>query len=298
MRPERPAPHPYVPGMQPPEGPTPDDLIARREGFLVGGVVGAALAASPIGAGAVVPPPDGRRRAATALADALLIELTGGGVDLRRLARRWIDWRQADGLDADPLVILALDHLRDFDAPIARLPSGSVVAVAAVLPAALASASPRAMIAGSFHVARMLDPQETTALAAMATVLAAAAFLEGRRDFIPDVVAALRANDASPILLEAIRTIPRDPRTPPPVPTGINPDPVAAVTWLLWSAYHRPRGFDVLHELAFAGEISPAVGAIMGALFGARDGLQSWPAAWIDGAGEEAGLRRALANRL
>ena len=284
--------------MEPSEARTALDLVVRREGFLVGGAVGAALVAVPAVAAGLPPQLGGRRRAATALADELLIELTSGGVDLRRLAGRWIDWQRVDGLDADPLLVLALDHLRDFDAPVAVLPSGSVAAIAAVLPAALASASPRAMIAGSFHVARMLDPREATALAAMATVLAAAAFLEGRRDFVPDVVAALRANDATIELLDAIRTIPRDPGAAPSVPVGINPDPVAVVTWVLWQAYHRPRGDDVMHEFAVASDVPPTVGAIVGALFGARDGIESWPAAWMERGGEEVTRRRALARRL
>ena len=274
--------------MEQPAAPAALEPMARREGFLVGAVVGVALVA----------PVAGRRHAATALGDALLIELTSGGVDLRRLAGRWTDWQRDEGGAADPLLAMALDHLRDFDAPVAALPSGSIMAVAAALPAALASASPRAMIAGSFHVARMLDPHDTTALAAMATVLAASALLEGCRDFVPDVVAALRANEASAGLLEAVRTIPRDPRTPPPLPSGENPDPVAAVTWLLWQVYHRPRGFDVLHDLAHHGAIAPAIGAIAGALFGARDGLASWPEAWFNAAGEDVVLRRALAKRL
>ena len=274
--------------MNPPATPATLDAAARREGFLVGAVVGAAL----------MSPPMARRPAATAMADALLVELSSGGVDLRRLARRWNDWLRQAGAGVDPLLTIALDHLREFDAPVATLPAGSIMAVAAALPASLASASPRAMIAGSFHVARLLDPHETTALAAMATVLTAAALLEGRRDFVPDVVAALRANDANRGLLDAIRTIPRDPSMPPPAPMGENPDPVAAVTWLLWQVYHRPRGFDVLHDLAHGDRITPAVGAIAGALFGARDGMASWPQAWLDGAGEDVALRKALARRL
>ena len=243
-------------------------------------------------------PPPGRRRAATALADALLVELTGGGVDLRRLAGRWIAWLQHDGFEADPLLRAALDHLRDYDAPIAGLPSGSVAPLAAVLPAALASASPRAMIAGSFHVARMLDPRESTALAAMAIVVAASTFLEGRRDFVPDVVAALRANDASAVLLEAIRAIPRDPRAEPAQPLGATPEPVAVATWLLWVAHHRPRGVAALRDLSQMSGVSPIVGAVLGALLGARDGLDGWPAEWLDGAGDEVALRRSLARRL
>ena len=162
------------------------------------------------------------------------------------------------------MLVAALDHLREFDAPATMLPSGSVAALAAALPAALAGGSPRAMVAGAYHVARMLDPAETTALATVAVVVAAATLLEGRRDFVADVVAALRANDAPDPVLDAMRTIPRDPRTPPPVPHGETPDPLATVTWLLWAVYHRPRGVEVMREMAIGGGIAPTVGALVG----------------------------------
>ncbi len=282
------------------DAPSPEALQRRREGFLVGAVVGSGLTGIAAGLGRMVAPPPGRRRAGTALADALLVELTGGGVDLRRLGARWIDWRRDDGLDADPILLLALDHLRDFDAPVGELPSGSIAAIAAVLPAALASASPRAMISGSFHVARMLDPTESTALAAMATVIAVSVFLEGRRlTSCPTSSRHCAARRGAPVeLLDALRTIPRDPQHAPPLPAGVNPDPVAAVTWLLWQAHHRPRGADVLFDLAHSPGVSEIVGAVAGALFGARDGTESWPPDWLSAAGEEVALRRALAQRL
>lgn len=266
------------------------ETAARREGFLGGAAVGAALVAGSRGG------PPAVRDAAVALADALLLELTGGGVDLQRLARRWVDWQREQGGCRDPLLGQALDHLEEFDAPAAVLAGGSIAAVAAALPAALASASPRAMISGSFHVARLLDPSEETALATVATVLAGAALLEGRRDFVPEVVAALRANDAPAALLDPIRTIPRDPREVPPFPAGANPSPPAAVHWLLWMVHHRPRGLDVLLELAAHDDVAPSVGAIAGALFGARDGMASWPREWLAAPG--VAERRALAERL
>jgi ADP-ribosylglycohydrolase len=284
--------------MQLPHLPAAPDPAARRAGFLVGAAVGAALTASFAGGGVALAPPPGRRRAATALADGLLAELIAGGVDLRRLAGRWLDWQQEDGLDADRNLTAALDHLREFNAPITALPSASMAPLAAVLPAALASASPKAMIAGSFHVARMLDPSESTALAATAIVLVAAAFLEGRRDFVPDVVAALRANDASDELLDAMRAIPRDPRAEPPLPRGERPDPVVAAVWVLWIAHHRPRGAAVLRDVSLVGGLTSTVGAVLGSLLGARDGLEDWPLAWLDGAGEEVGRRRTLARQL
>ncbi|MES2306258.1 MAG: ADP-ribosylglycohydrolase family protein [Gemmatimonadota bacterium] len=293
--------------------PTDPTRAERCEGFLVGAVLGAALAASTadltdpqairerLGAAGVpqaLPAPHGHRRAATALADALLEQLVAGGVDLRRLAGRWVEWRSADGTDVDPLLALALDHLRDFDAPIADLPAPGIAPLAAALPAALASASPQAMIAGAFHVARLIDPSETTALATVAVVVAASRFLEGSRDFIPDVIAVLRANDAPATLLDAIRLIPRDPGTPPPVPLGAAPSPEVAIAWLLWTAHHRPRPLDTLAAMALQGGISPTVGAVLGALLGARDGVTVWPAPWLEAGAEEATLRAALARRL
>lgn len=302
---------PYVPRMQPSSRPDPGS-IDRREGFLVGAVVGAALAArtastrdpaairAQLVEGEVIPlaPPAGRRRAAIALADELLVELTGGGVDLHRLAGRWMAWAEQDGFEADAVLVAALDHLREFDAPPTTLASGSVAALAAALPAALAGGSPRGMVAGAYHVARMLDPAETTALATVAVVVAAATLLEGRRDFVADVVAALRANDAPDPVLDAMRTIPRDPRTAPHVPRGDAPDLLAAVTWLLWTVYHRPRGVEVMREMAIGGGIAPTVGALVGALFGARDGIESWPEVWLNGAGEDVERRRMVAGRI
>lgn len=293
-----------------PTDPTPAD---RREGFLVGAVLGASLAAGTVDVtdpqairdrlGADGLPPavallPGHRRAATALADALLEQLVAGGVDLRRLAGRWGEWQQLDGLDADPLLTLALDHLRQFDAPIDRLPAAGIAPIAAALPAALAGASPQAMIAGAFHVARLIDPSEESALAAVAVVVAAARLLEGSRDFLPDVIAVLRANGAAADLLEAVRTIPHDPRTAPPLPRGVTPAPAASVTWLLWTVNHRPRGLDALAAMAIAGGVSPIIGAALGALLGARDGITVWPAAWLAAGGDEVTLRAVLARRL
>jgi hypothetical protein len=154
------------------------------------------------------------------------------------------------------------------------------------------------MIAGAFHVARLIDPSEESALAAVAIVVAASRLLEGHRDFLSDVMAVLRANGAAAELLEAVRTIPHDPRTAPPLPRGVTPAPAASVTWLLWTVHHRPRGLDALAAMAIAGGVSPIIGAALGALLGARDGITVWPAAWLAAGGEEVTLRAVLARRL
>jgi ADP-ribosylglycohydrolase len=283
----------------------------RREGFLVGAVVGARLAARTVAcrdAAAVLdlldggdviplPAPAGRRPAATALADALLEEFTHGGVDLRRLASRWVAWWREDGFEAGPLLGAALSQIAEFDAPAATLPAPGSAPMVAALPAALASATPATMVSGAFHVARLLDPSEEAGLCAVAAVLTGSRLLEGSRDFIPDVLALLRTNRASEELVEAVRVVPRDPRTSPPFPEGEEPAPVATLSWLLWQLQHRPRGVELLREVTLRGGVSPFVGALLGALVGARDGLVGWPTAWVAGAGEEVVLRRALVHR-
>ena len=284
----------------------------RREGFLVGAVVGSALAAStadcrdlaairdrltPAGRPQPLGVHPGQRRAATALADGLLEELLAGGVDLHRLSHRWVDWWRTDGCDVDPLLAAALDHLRDFDAPIVHLGFPGTAPIAATLPAAMASATPRAMIAGAFHVARLLDPSEEAGLAAVAVVVAAAGLLEGRRDVVPDVLSMLLVNDAPEAMLMAVRDVPRKPGQIPVVPRA-DASPTATLAWLLWLVMYQPRSQDALTTMVLAGGVGSSTGAALGALLGARDGIADWPEEWLVAAGEEATLRSALARRL
>lgn len=280
---------------------------ARREGFLAAAPIGAALfAATADDADAEAvrthltregqlrpsPPPSGRRRAATALADALLEEFLAGGVDLHRLAHRWLDWQEADGLDLDAGARASLDHLRTYDAPRDDPHPRGASVLAATLPAALASRSPGAMVSGAWHVARLLDPTPAGDLSAVAVVLAGSILLDGRRDFIPEVLSFLRQNEAGEEMLERFRAIPRDPRTPPPVPRGPEPGADVAATWILWQVHHRPRGAEVLDEAARIGNLRPEIGAVLAALLAARDGIASWPGPWLRESGEEVHQRR------
>lgn len=285
-------------------------LEARREGFLAGAVIGAALAertatADPVALRAIVAdgvppltPPPGRRHAAIALGDALIEELLGEGVDLERLARRWVTWARTDGFGADRALVEALDHLEAYNAPADRLAHHGAWAIVAALPAALAAASPKAMVSGAFHTARMLDPDPDAGLAAVAVVVAAARLLEGSRDFLPDVLGLLRANNAGNELFDRYRAIASDPRREPTLPRGDDALAVTVSVWALWIVQHRPRSAEALVAMAGHGEIAVTAGAVLGALLGARDGLHGWPEAWIDGAGEEVTLRRAAAQRL
>jgi hypothetical protein len=293
---------------------TPRELTAaeRRDGLLVGAVIGARLAArtaacqttdavqEALGDGPVLPlaPPPGRRPATTALADALLEEFALGGVDLRRLTGRWVSWWRDDGYEAGPLLEAALGQIAEFDAPAATLQAASAMPMVAALPAAIASATPGTMVSGAYHVAKLLDPSDEAALAAVAIVLAASRLLDGQRDFIPDVLALLRANQASPGFLDALVAVPRDPRRAPPRPAGEEPDPRATLAWVLWQVQNGAKGVEPLTAMVQGGGGSPILGALLGALVGARDGIAGWPSDWLEAAGEDALLRRALAHRL
>jgi hypothetical protein len=264
------------------------DAASRREGFLLGVPVGATLAAGA--------PPAGRRHAASALGDALLEELLGGGVDLRRLAGRWVRWRAADGHGVDDALAEALAHLEEFDAPPTALAATGAWAIVVALPAALAAASPRTMVAGAFHTARLVDPDPVAGLAAVSVVVAAARYLEGSRDVMPEVLALLRSNNAPAVVYDRVADIARLPRaraTPP----GPGAPALDVAAWALRVAEHERDGVGVLQGLAHAGTTATA-GAVLGALVGARDGIEQWPAAWRDGAGEEVRLRLLPAERL
>jgi hypothetical protein len=224
--------------------------------------------------------------------------LLSGGVDLQRLAGRWVEWWQGDGLDADPALLAALSHLRDFNAPLASKVVAGPSALAAALPAALAAASPRTMVSGAFHTARLLDPDPESGLAAVALVLSAARFLEGSRDFLPDVLGLLRSNGGSAHLIDRFAAIVRDPRAMAVPPRGPNPSALDVTLWALRMAQHRPRSVEALQAMVAAGGVGTTAGAVFGALLGARDGIEHWPDAWRDGAGEDVRLRLMLADRL
>lgn len=284
---------------------------ARRLGFLAGAPIGAALAhltaaltdptaiRDAIDAGVrPFPPPAGRRFAAVALGDALIEELMSGGVDLRRLARRWTDWQEADGFDVDPALDAALSHLREFDAPVVQLDSTGPAALLAALPAALAASSPRSMVSGAFHTARLVDPDPDSGLAAVAVVLAAGRFLEGQRDFMAEVLGLLRSNNAPPELFDRYAAIAREPRRVATPPRGNSSTATEVALWALRVAEHQPRSVEALSAMVTTGGVSPAAGALLGALLGARDGIEHWPDSWRDGAGEDVILRTALAATL
>ncbi len=235
----------------------------------------------------------------TAMALLLAEELLGGDVDLERLARRWIDWMDADGRGVGEWTRTALNHIRTHGSP----PSGTGGratngAIMRALPVALAArGSPANLVAGTWHTAALTHPDDRCTWGAVAVNVAAAELLAGRRDFLADVLEVLRLNEAPPALLEAVRRVPVERREDLPIVGERAGDAVSCVEIALWSAWHEPNLERGLIWLVNAGGDSDTNAAVAGGLLGARDGEDAIPARWI-AALPDVGRLRSIATRL
>lgn len=208
-------------------------------------------------------------RATAEMAILLAEELGSGEIDLRRLADRWIGWlRRGDG-EVDEWTRTALEHIAQHDSPpVAMSEPGGAAPLARYVPVALATyRSPRNLVSGTWHVAALVHPDPRCAFGAVAINVAVARFLSGARDFIPDVIEALRNNDAPSVLLAAVRRVPVERWEEIPVNGEGDAVVVQGVERALWAAYHDPalesalRRITTVGELGFAGLVAPLIGA-------------------------------------
>jgi hypothetical protein len=132
--------------------------------------------------------------------------------------------------------------------------------------------SPANLLSASYHLGALSHGEEAC-WASVAVNVALARFLRGFRDFVPDVIEALRTNEAPARLLALARRLPILALDEVVAPTsGTSPASATAIA-SLWLAYHEPMA---ARGLAFAA--NQAVGHLPGclppvlALFGARDG--------------------------
>lgn len=215
--------------------------------------------------------------AAVTLLRVLAEELAAGRTDLRLLAQRWVERNQLspgriDAETADALKYLALHH-----APPERASGRGSGPLARVLPVALAAFdSPRNLVSATYHIAALTHPDPHVAWAAVAVNVALARFVNGKRDFIPDVIEALRGNAAPEALLAAVRRVPVGRREGLPARATAETDAVAAAEIALWLAYHEPLPERGLDWLAGNGP-GVALAIAAGALLGARDGGDAVP---------------------
>jgi ADP-ribosylglycohydrolase len=242
----------------------------RAAGALVGLAAGRRLAR---GAGS-----DGTLALAAILAE----ELAAGQRDLRELAHRWVGWHAAHPGEIDPETGMALAHLARHDSPPSEAPGEGSDPLARTLPVALATfRAPRVLVSATYHIAALTHPAPIVAWSAVAVNVALARYLLGKRDFVPDVIEALRGNDVPDELLAAVRRVP----LPERAVAGAGPtafgrsleDAVAA----LRLAYHEPVLPRGLPAMARPGPAAAGRAGLAGALLGARDGSAAIPGDWI-----------------
>jgi hypothetical protein len=257
----------------------------RATGALVGLVAGRALAR---GSGS-----DGT----LALMRILAEELAAGRRDVRALAQRWAGRYRDAPDDVDVETGVALAHLARHDSPPSRAAGAGSDPLARAVPVALAAFdTPRVLVSATYHIAALTHPEPIVAWSAVAVNVAVARFLQGKRDFVPDVIEALRSNDVPEPLLAAVRQVPLPERAldaqPISVPGRALDDAVAA----LRLAYHEPLLERGLRTMSQGGARAAGRTGLAGALLGARTGSGAIPSTWTSP--DERALLAALAVRL
>jgi ADP-ribosylglycohydrolase len=173
-----------------------------------------------------------------------LIEVTIGSllaapVDFERMVAGWVGRLRSGPVHPDtkePLAWLDRHHLPPGAADVAP----SAAALIRFLPAVVLTAgSPANLVSGSYHLTALWSGDPETQWAAVAANIAAAQFLRGRKDFVADAIEALRANDAPPPVLAALRRIPFEPEADL---DRLDPaKPVDCMHLALWFAHREPR---------------------------------------------------------
>jgi ADP-ribosylglycohydrolase len=244
-------------------------LSSRAEGAVLGLAVGRWLAA---GDG-----PDGELALALILAE----ELGAGRVDLRGVAERWVERYHSDNRGIGQETTGVLSHIARHGAPPRQGAGRSADPLVRCVPVALAMFdSPRNLVSGTYHVAALTHPDPAVTWSAVALNVALARFLQGKRDFIADVLEVLRNNQVPDELLGAVRSVPLERRAELSAAELSPADAVGCVRAALWLAYHEPILERGLRWAAEDRADRRALAGAAGALLGARDGVESLPEPW------------------
>jgi hypothetical protein len=155
--------------------------------------------------------------------------------------------------------------------------------------------APRTLVSATYHIAALTHPEPVVAWAAVAVNVALSRFLQGKRDFVPDVVEALRNNAVPEELLAAVRRVPLPLRdVPERVPQlGLA---LADAEAALRLAYHESVLERGLCGIAESGPVAAGRAGLAGALLGARDGVRAIPDGWT--ARDDRNILGAVAVRL
>ncbi len=196
--------------------------------------------------------------------------------DLAVLATRWAD-AASDDTSLDSGSVAGFSHLRVHGAPrAARHPGESPTLPLHLAPVTLlAHENPRNLTSLTWHLAALTHPDPESTWGAVAINVAAARLLQGHRDFVPDVIEALRNNEAPALLLETVRRLPLLRRESIGAVAASESPAIGAACAALWAAHTEPRtgtALGWLEALPARVESAAAAGA---ALLGARDGIEA-----------------------
>ena len=244
-------------------------LSSRAEGAVLGLAAGRWLAA--------VDGPDCELALALILAE----ELGAGRPDLRRVAERWVERHQSDSRGIGQETAAALSHIARHGIPPRQGAGRSADPLVRCIPVALAMFdSPLNLVSGTYHVAALTHPDPAVTWSAVALNVALARFLQGKRDFIADVLEVLRNNPVPEELLGAVRGVPLERRAELSAAELSPADAVGCVRAALWLAYHEPLLERGLRWAVEGRADRRALAGAAGALLGARDGVESLPEPW------------------
>lgn len=236
-------------------------LASRASGLLLGQTAAAGRGIGPSGAAA-------RLAFNRVLGEELLV----ADPDLGRLTQRWAAMAGDDApLDAGARAGFA--HLREHGSP--RVAGGTERPALPLhlLPVALLTfENPRNVTALTWHLAALTHPDPASTWGAVAVNVAAARLLQGHRDFVPDVIEALRNNEAPPLLLETVRRLPLLRRENIDAVAGTESPAVGATCAALWAAHTEPRTAAAVEWLE---QLPPSAAAAGAGLLGARDGIEA-----------------------
>lgn len=240
-------------------------LSSRASGLLLGQV-----AATVADQGSDAAP------ARLAFARILAEELLVPDPDLAILAQRWATAAGDDApLDAGARAGFA--HLREARSPRqARLPGERPALPLHLLPVALlAFENPRTLTGLTWHLAALTHPDPESTWGAVAVNVAAARLLQGHRDFVPDVIEALRNNAAPVLLLETVRRLPLLRRENIDAMADSESPAIGAACAALWVAHTEPRTSAAIGWLERLPAPLMSAAAVGAGLLGARDGIEA-----------------------
>jgi ADP-ribosylglycohydrolase len=229
--------------------------------------------------------------------------LDGPSVDVQKMATRWVEWLAADGRGASSSLRSALDLIRTTGAPPESGLTAGVEPVLRAIPIALkVHASPANLVSGPLHLGALTHPDPRAGWAAVAVAITLAHLVAGERDFVGDVLEALRVNGAPEEVITVTRKIPLRLRSEWGA-TAALPPALAVMDASLWCAYHEPqleRGATALASLDVPSDLRAAMTAAAVAAMAARDGSDTIPSRWsraIPGAAATTALGANLVRR-